>query len=177
MKHFVFSFKPAADGGAAHGPTTTVFCTMNATVYWRFDCSPQYQILSHSSVDAPTIVLLLQSELLYLSTGMSRTTFCVPVVAPFGSLLTVFDPVTHLSPPPWSLTGAGWGVVVHPGLNRSSMSLHRCAFVLFFQWAFESLAAPISSPSLLDLVVRNVVAPHKVSSTWKRLADCGIYIL
>ena len=109
MKHFVFSFKPAADGGAAHGPTTTVFCTMNATVYWRFDCSPQYQILSHSSVDAPTIVLLLQSELLYLSTGMSRTTFCVPVVAPFGSLLTVFDPVTHLSPPPWSLTGVGWG--------------------------------------------------------------------
>ena len=72
MKHFVFSFKPAADGGAAHGPTTTVFCTMNATVYWRFDCSPQYQILSHSSVDAPTIVLLLQSELLYFSTGMSR---------------------------------------------------------------------------------------------------------
>ena len=25
MKHFVFSFKPAADGGAAHGPTTTFF--------------------------------------------------------------------------------------------------------------------------------------------------------
>ena len=155
------------------------FCTMNATVYWRFDCSPQYQILSHSSVDAPTIVLLLQSELLHFSTGMSRVHVLYSCCCSFWQSVGCFRSSNKCIAPAlesyWG--GRGWGVVVHPGLNRSSMSLHRCAFVLFFQWAFESLAAPISSPSLLDLVVRNVVAPHKVSSTRKRLADCGIYIL
>ena len=114
--------------------------TMNATVYWRSDCSPQYQILSHSSVDAPTIVLLQQSELLYFSTGMSKAHVLCSCCCCFRQSVDCFrSSDTFIAPALesyWGEEGGGCAVVVDPGLNRSSMSLHRCAFVMSFQLGF-----------------------------------------
>ena len=91
----------------------------------------------------PTIVLLLQSELLYFSTGMSRAHVLCSCCCSFCQSLGCFrSSNTFIAPALESLTGAGG---VDPGLNRSRMSLHQCVFVVSFQWAFESLAAPISS--------------------------------
>ena len=61
-------------------------------------------------------------------------TFHVPIGFSFGSLMVVFSPVAHLSPPPWSLVVACL-VIFDLGLDRSGMLFLCCVFIMSFQWA------------------------------------------
>ena len=99
---------------------TTSFLTMNVTPYRCFKSSPQYQILCPLSVVVSSNCIHLTSARPRMSSwqcfnswvsyctfslACREWTFHVPTVVPsFGSLMVVFTPVAHLSPPPWSLT-------------------------------------------------------------------------
>ena len=68
----------------------------------------------------------------FLQVCRERTSY-VPIVVPsVGSLVVVFAPVAHLSPPPGSLT-LGCVVVVDPGLDRSGMLFLAEVFFMSFQ--------------------------------------------
>ena len=57
----------------------------------------------------------------------------------------------------------GCSVVAGRSFDRSGMLFISSVFIMSFQGLRESLATPISSPSLLELVVRNVPALTKFS--------------
>ena len=112
---------------------TTSFPTMNATTYWCFESSLQYQILCSSSVvisPKPVHLISVRPRMFHeqhLNSWASSCTllqacrkqmFHVPIVVPsFGSLMVVFASVAHLLPPTWGLT-VRCMVIVDPGLNH-----------------------------------------------------------
>ena len=109
------------------------------------------------------------AELLYVSEGIiesERTMFLLVLL-----LMVVFAPVAHLSPPPWSLTVGC--AIVDPSLDRSGLLFLCCLSIMSLQCAWGSLAAPIFSPNLLELVLETDQTLTKFHPPAESRPGCG----
>ena len=105
------------------------------------------------------------SSLTFLQACRQRTLHGPIVVRSLGCLMVVFTPA-----PTWSFAG-GCAILIQAWTDPA------CLFAVFLSCPFsglrESLVAPISSGSLLELIVRNVPPPHYVSQA-SRSSNHGV---